>query len=193
MAEVYLGTAADKTVAAIKVPRGDLPPSVDAEMFLREAEAASLITHSNVVRVLDWGSKPPFIAFEYIEGATLDRLIDERRTASRHLDQVELIDHISQLVDALEAINNHVVHRDVKPANVFVVGDRLKVTDFGLAKYVDEATRLKTFKGWGARRIWLPKPFKAGQQIGASISMRSASWLMSSPLSPCLLRGAATS
>jgi hypothetical protein len=162
MAEVYLGhvRGRPKRSVAIKEPRGDLPPEVDADMFLREAEAAARIKHPNVVSVVDWGREPPFIAFEYIEGETLDRFI-ARRSAERNPAPLGKLRHWGdQLIDGLEAVNQHLVHRDLKPGNIFQTDGRLKIADFGLAKYVGEATRLKTFKGWGSAPYMSPEVFR---------------------------------
>jgi hypothetical protein len=162
MADVYLGESVGKPKldVALKVPRSDLPPDLDAEMFLREAAAAAQVHHANVVSVVDWGQQPPFIAFEFIEGETLDRVIVRRRSSGDAIGLAQLFDWSRQLIGGLEAVNQHLVHRDVKPANIFDAGGQLKISDFGLAKYVGEATRPKTFKGWGSAPYMAPEVFR---------------------------------
>lgn len=163
MADVYLATVDGdaQVLAAIKQPKGSLPPDVSGEMFLREAEAASRIDHQNVVRVVDFGDEPPFIAFEFVDGQTLDRDIARRRGDGDPLDSGTLLEMAKQLVEGLAAINVAVVHRDFKPANVFALpSGRLLISDFGLSKYVGEATRSKTFKGWGTLPYLAPEALR---------------------------------
>ena len=81
MAEVFAGTAEDNPDinVAIKVPYADLDQEV-RDLFLREAEAARRIAGDKVVRIVDWGDQPPFIAFEFIRGRTLAEEIGSRQT-----------------------------------------------------------------------------------------------------------------
>jgi eukaryotic-like serine/threonine-protein kinase len=161
MGEVYVGHRVDAPDEhfALKVP---LPQfAADVDVFLREAEAAARVSGPNVVRVIDWGDPPPFIAFEFIEGTTLDKVLRERGGEERFWSETELVGVYAQLVDALRAINKHVIHRDLKPDNTFVLEDgTLKVGDFGLAKYVDEVTRTSTFKGGGTAAYMAPETFR---------------------------------
>jgi hypothetical protein len=129
-------------------------------MFLREAEAASRINHPNVVQLIDWGDSPPFIAFEFVEGRTMDRVIEERRSTQSELRVSELLPLIRSLVAGLEAINRVLVHRDIKPGNIFLTDNGPKISDLGLAKYLDEATRSRTFKGWGSLAYMAPETFR---------------------------------
>jgi serine/threonine protein kinase len=74
---------------------------------------------------------------------------------------LELVGLYSQLVAALKTINQHVLHRDLKPPNIFIGQDEVRVADFGLAKYVDEATRTRTFKGWGTAPYLSPEAWQS--------------------------------
>jgi serine/threonine protein kinase len=160
MGEVLIARTGDGTLeVAIKRPLAALAPENRA-LFLREAEAAARAAGPGVVRVIDWGESPPFIAFEYIRDPTLDREIVRRRAANAPWTQPELVSAFSQLVAAMKAINLHVLHRDLKPPNIFIGTGQVRVADFGLAKYVDEATRTKTFKGWGTAPYLSPEAWQ---------------------------------
>jgi serine/threonine protein kinase len=147
MGRVYL--AQHKRIAqkrvAIKVLHGDLAtnPQVLAR-FQREAESAAVISHPNVVTVLDVDVTPrgmPYMVCEFLEGIDLaDHLKDVQR-----LDVIDAVSITRQLCQGLGAAHARgVIHRDLKPPNIFLVGDFskgapphlfAKVLDFGLSRF----------------------------------------------------------
>lgn len=161
MAEVYEAVRKDapNVKAAVKVPLPHLDPEVKA-MFLREADAARRVESPYVVRVLDWGDAPPFIAFEFMSGPTLDTDIARRRREAQLWAPGELLRMYLQLARGLESVNEHVVHRDLKPANIFVDREQLRVSDFGISKFSGAATRTRTFKGAGSPPYMAPETFR---------------------------------
>lgn len=92
---------------------------------------------------------PPYIIMEYAENGTLKNVLDERKKIGKLFSIDELINIYKQLISGMEIINSKLVHRDIKFENILLCGNRLKITDFGLAKISAENTRTMTFKGGG--------------------------------------------
>ena len=108
--------------------------------FQREAEAASKMTHHNIVNLLDVGmdGENRYLVMEYVQGKTLRAVIQERGKLSAPLAcQIAI-----RILSALEhAHRNGIVHRDIKPQNILVHEDgHIKVADFGIARIADSAT-----------------------------------------------------
>src|SRR5436305_14115779 len=102
--------------------------------FLQEARAAAALSHPGAATIYRIGEEEgtPYIAMEWLEGNTLERLIQEEGKLPPDRAVRLLIDLLGTL-DA--AHRNGVVHRDIKPANLVLLPDgRLKVTDFGIAR-----------------------------------------------------------
>jgi serine/threonine protein kinase len=110
--------------------------AADAETrarFFREAQAAGQLSHPNLITIHDIGEADgqPYIVMEYLEGADLSRKIRSERMPLDTKLQI-MID----MCDGLAfAHGNDVVHRDIKPGNIFITNHgRVKILDFGLAR-----------------------------------------------------------
>jgi hypothetical protein len=140
---------------AVKIMTPPTTVADDAELeqrFLREAQAAAQLRHPNNIVIHDYGRTEDghyFIAMEYLEGRDLARAIAEDGpfppARARHI--------ALQICESLiEAHALGIVHRDIKPLNVFLsqVGDQpdhVKVLDFGLAKLLGDASAVQTRAG----------------------------------------------
>jgi len=172
MGTVY--EAADTSLerrVAVKVIREDLVGSAEAaERFRLEARAAASFSHPNVVTVYDFGvavEKRAFLVMELLRGATLrETLRDERRLGAGRA--LAIVRDTCAAVDA--AHHQQIVHRDLKPENIFLVRDggseRVKVLDFGIAKFLtsDAETAIVTGTGRlvGALHYMGPEQLRGG-------------------------------
>lgn len=126
---------------AVKVLRDQY--SQDAEFvrrFQQEAEAASTITHENLIDIYDVGEQngTRFIVMEYVDGMTLKSLIKEHGA----LDNYSAITIARQICTALQVAHDaHIIHRDIKPQNILLDRKGIAVlADFGIAKTSDTQT-----------------------------------------------------
>ena len=135
MAEVYESTdVMTKRVAAIKLIREDVMSNpVNLMRFQNEASIAASLNHPNIVKVYNHGTVQgvPYIANEFIKGQNLKDVLDFRGA----LPILEAVDMLLQVSSALAYAHSHgIVHRDVKPDNIYVMGDgTVKLGDFGIA------------------------------------------------------------
>jgi serine/threonine protein kinase len=131
---------------ALKLLNPELAASEEfRERFIRESRAAAELEHPNIVPVYDAGEVEGrlYLAMKFIEGTDLAELLEQETKLSA--DRVMPL--LEQLADALDAAHRHgLIHRDVKPANALLDGDRLYLTDFGLTRRVD-STRPLTATG----------------------------------------------
>jgi serine/threonine-protein kinase len=122
-------------------------------MFMDEARLAGLVRHPNAVGVLDVGEDEdgPFLIMDFVEGVPLSRLISEAASAGRLIPMQVVIRicvdtarglHAAHEVRSEEGMTLGLVHRDVSPQNVLIGFDgTVRVTDFGIAKALGNATR----------------------------------------------------
>jgi serine/threonine protein kinase len=129
-------------IVAIKVMAPHFATSATArKRFLREAQAAAAVTHENVVTIhaVDETRGLPYLVMQYVAGQSLQERIDK----SGPLELKEILRIGMQTASGLAAAHAQgLVHRDIKPANILLENsvERVKITDFGLARAADEAS-----------------------------------------------------
>lgn len=152
MGRVYEGRhAKTKQRVAIKILHSDVAlDSVAVERFKREADTARELAHPHVVKIIDFGQTADgshFMTMEYLEGEELGHLV--RREGA--LPAARIVRVLSQLAAALDHAHSFgVIHRDLKPDNVFLVqsdaGDIVRILDFGSVKLqVETGAKLTAF------------------------------------------------
>jgi serine/threonine-protein kinase len=127
------------TAVAIKVIRSGIDPLELGPRLLQEARAAAKLGHPHIVRVFDVGQTAdgdPFIVMELLEGQSLGAYL----TQQQRLSATEAVQLLLPIADALRVAHaKGIVHRDIKPDNVFLVreetGVQPKLVDFGIAKF----------------------------------------------------------
>lgn len=136
MAEVFEATdIINKKSIAIKFIREDVMSNpVNLKRFENEASIVAQLNDPNIVKIYNHGivEGRPYIAYEYISGQSLKEALDFRTRFSLS----ETVDIILQLTSALNAAHTkYIVHRDVKPDNIFIMADgTIKLGDFGIAQ-----------------------------------------------------------
>lgn len=144
MSEVYLAidTNTGKEVALkILDPKLSIDPEY-IHRFKKEASISSQLNHKNIVKILSYGTFKDnyYIAYEYIEGITLDKYIKQKSLSISEIESISI-----QILEALYyAHSNNIIHRDIKPSNIMIAKGTVKILDFGIAKQELAATVTKT-------------------------------------------------
>lgn len=128
-----------KVICTESLPQNAVQRSL--KRFEREAKALAKLTHSNIVKVLDYGEHQgkPYLVMPYLPGGTLKQLLNGKPMPYQKAAQI-LVPIASALAYAHQQA---MIHRDVKPSNILITqsGDPM-LTDFGVAKIIDQETTM---------------------------------------------------
>ena len=134
-------TSLNRTVALKMILSGQLASESDVQRFDTEAEAAANLQHPNIVNIHEVGKHEGqhYFSMDYVEGRSLADL-----TREHPLDAHRAASYVKSIAEAIDyAHGEGTLHRDLKPANVLIdSSDRVRITDFGLAKRIDGEAEL---------------------------------------------------
>jgi streptogramin lyase/predicted Ser/Thr protein kinase len=173
MGVVYRAThlGLDRPVALKVIARELADREGFRERFLRESRLAARLDHPAVVPVYDSREVDGelIVAMRLIKGGDLRKLIDREGP----LPPGRALDLLAQVAEALDAAHGAgVVHRDVKPHNILIEGDRAYLSDFGLAKAVDESGAASGASVVGTAQYMSPEQWR-GESVGPAADVYS--------------------
>ncbi len=180
---------------AIKFPARKEDEQQFHARFLREARAASTLSHPNIATIYDYGETAdgqPFIVMELVEGKSLSELLYEDKLTMERAIQI-----VEDVASALgEAHSRGIVHRDIKPSNMLVnERDQIKVLDFGLAKQMEnveaahadpDAHTVQAMRTQSGVMIGTPLYLSPEQARGIPVDGRSDLFALGAVLYECL-------
>jgi serine/threonine protein kinase len=173
MGEVYLG-ASDKGYAAVKRVRARL---VSSERFEREVGILYRVPAGIAPRVLasDGTAERPWFATEYVPGLTVDEAV--RLRGPLPAEALWLL--LAETATHLSAVHaSEIVHRDVKPGNVMLVRDGVKLIDFGIARAADQARLTKSGGSYGTQGFSAPEQQAGDEDVDAPADVYSLAALV---------------
>lgn len=156
-------------IVAVKILKSEFNDDENfVRKFRRESLAAASISHPNIVSIYDVGvdeidgGKFYYIVMEYVDGPTLKEFIREHGP----LSEKQAVNYTIQIAEALKiAHKNNIVHRDIKSQNIMITSDnRVKVTDFGIARMAGNTTMTVTNAVMGSVHYFSPEQAR-GQKV----------------------------
>jgi hypothetical protein len=155
----------NRVVALKMVLAGPHADAARLARFRTEGEAVARLRHPNIVTIHEVGEHHgcPFFSLEFCPGGSLDR-----KLAGTPLGPHEAAALVETLARAMQAAHSaHVIHRDLKPANVLLDSDGTpKITDFGLARKLDEVGQTQTGALMGTPAYMAPEQAQGGKEVG---------------------------
>ncbi len=161
-------------IVALKVLSPQMATSVNAQKrFLREARTAASISHDHIITIHAVGESNdlPYLVMEFIQGISLQEKINSKGS----LEIKEVLRIGMQIASGLTAAHGQgLIHRDVKPGNILLENsvERVKITDFGLARMVDDGSITRSGMVTGTPEYMAPEQAK-GEPLDARADLFS--------------------
>ncbi|HTV19133.1 MAG TPA: protein kinase [Polyangiaceae bacterium] len=161
------------------------------ERFMREAQSAAAVRSAHVVQVFDCGmdNAVPYISMELLEGESLDQRLSARGALSAS-ELHDIFSGVAQAVDTAHELG--VVHRDLKPGNIFITRERevemAKVLDFGIAKLMNRTGEAAVAAGTGTGVMLGTPYYMSPEQVRGSrdLDQRTDLWSLAVIAFECL-------
>ena len=170
---------------ALKVINPKLLQSADEKkQFAKQLRLARKLSHPNLVRVYEEGEdgERPYFTSQFLDGLTLRKIIDLRLQKGQFFSLQEIEPILSQICAALDGAHKVGAHSDVKPDNVLVLPDLLKVTDFGLGLAIPRLPYTQAMKARKADRYLAPELVE-GSEIDGRADIYSVGVILGEMLS----------
>lgn len=137
----------------------------EREAFHRAVEPARRFMQPSLARVHDLGVEQgwPFVSYSFLDGLTLRRMIDSRLAKGQTFTLEEVEPFLGQLAAALEAAHPLGAHADLKPENVVILPDMLRVVDWGLVRGLPRLPFVQAQKQKAAHRYLAPEVVSGGE------------------------------
>jgi eukaryotic-like serine/threonine-protein kinase len=140
MGEVYEAQGTDGVVAIKVLSQASLGNPNHVQRFLRELRTAASVISPHVARVIEVGERPvPYLVMEKLDGQSLSEILRSKRSFSRD-EALELAHQVGLGITAAAKVG--VIHRDLKPQNIFHDRGTWKVLDFGVSRVLDQGDTL---------------------------------------------------
>jgi len=170
MGEVWKAEDGDlhRTVAVKVLKENATGNETFLRRFRNEAKNAAGLAHPNIAQVFDYGDHDgtAFLVMEFVDGEPLSTILERDRTISE-ARVVRILDQTAHGLAAAHAA--HVMHRDIKPGNLLIFGDdRVKITDFGVSRGMDQTTLTATGMVMGTAQYLAPELALGKQATPAS-------------------------
>lgn len=173
MAEVYAGIHPDlgrKVAIKVILPQFATERNFE-ERFRREARLVASLRHAHIVRLYDFDVMDGryFMVMEYLEGGTLKEQLRDHQQRQSRMALPAIADLLDAMAGALDyAHERGAIHRDIKPANILFTAEHEPVlTDFGIAKLLEDAAHLTATGGVVGSPFYIPPEQASGAVIDA--------------------------
>jgi serine/threonine protein kinase/formylglycine-generating enzyme required for sulfatase activity len=152
----------------------------EREHFSRTIRTGRRLSHQNLARVNEDGvaDGQPFYTSQYLEGLTLRKILEHRASKNQLFSLQEVEPILTQIGIALQAAHRLGPHSDIKPENVIVLPDLLKVTDFGMGLALPRASFVQALQGRKADRYLAPEWYREGKPVDARSDIYSLGVLL---------------
>lgn len=156
----------------------------ERDRFAQQIAAVRSITHSNLVHIFGDGEDQgwPFYAMQFVEGLTLRKIIDLHLEKGQVFSPREVEPILAQIASGLEAGSKVGPHGDLRPENVVVLPDLLKVSDFALALAIPRLPLIQALKSRNADRYLAPE-FVSGAEVDARADVYAMGMILGEMLS----------